>query len=250
MGCQSNCVTALRHEVIVRVVQLANQGILYGVKHRIDRALPVHPDLLAYQDLLQQLEVVAWNSVEQAKELGDEWVLAEVIRQGDIVDDAVRTLAFDRIPCLVIEVDIAQLRIDTVDQQRDLCEVVVFDNDGETLPQVATAPFDRAEVLLEDILRSILSVVSIEEVFDCKLVVRLFVEKHNQVSGEPVWLRLEHHVDEWQQIVNWRAIVQGCWYHIALTAIAVFGPKIRVHIWQLAWAERADWLSVSLSPLG
>ena len=84
----------------------------------------------------------------------------------------------------VVEVDVAELAIHTVDQDRNAVELVVFEHYWEALSHVAAAPLDTLTVTLQAAQRvpvPIHAVVRVKELSNARRILALWVEKHQDV---------------------------------------------------------------------
>ena len=111
----------------------------------------------------------------------------------------------DSISRLIIEVYITELRVDAINHQTNLAKVVVFDYEGDRLPNVTTATMN----LLFKWIFTCTCIITFQKLFYCERIVCFFVEKHNQIFTLPFWLLFYHQFNKSHHVCKSGFISKG-----------------------------------------
>ena len=150
----------------------------------------------------------------------------------------------------IVEVNIAKLAIYSVKQDRKSTDLVVFNDDGEGLTNVAAASLYALSISCKApcwITKAINGVICVEELAHTRSIVTLRVKQDEDVLGLPVGLKFGHQLNKGECVDYGWLVVEGCSKDKALTTIAVLRTQIRVDVMGTTKAYRQQRLSIDFA---
>ena len=169
-------------EVWVWLLQAAKQRVFHHFEKHCEASLSLIVQFKRPHELLEEIKVPRRDSGHGIDRVHKEGILAEVRGGRDVKRDCMRLL--EDPADTVVEVDVAELAIHTVDQDRNAVKLIVFEHYWEALSHVAAAPLDTLTVPLQaaqGISVPIHAVVRVKELSHARRILALWVEKHQDV---------------------------------------------------------------------